>query len=110
MAEGFQAAVNEGSAMRAFDVDVAVAGKTGSCSGVGWFAAYAPAGSPETVVVVLLRPGNGHRAAHVAGDIFRDLYSAPPWSTPPIQVRRKREGGASGSPEKEKEKEKARGG
>jgi penicillin-binding protein 2 len=74
LAEGFLGAVNEGSASSAFDPDVMVAGKTGSCSHVGWFASYAPADHPEMVVVVFLRPGNGHLASAVAGRIYQDLY------------------------------------
>lgn len=74
LAEGFLGAVNEGSASSAFDPEVVVAGKTGSCSHVGWFASYAPADHPEIVVVVFLRPGNGHLASAVAGRIYQELY------------------------------------
>ena len=77
LAEGFLAAVNEGSATRAFDPDVVVAGKTGSCSQLGWFASYAPATSPELVVVVFLPRGNGHAAAGVAGRIYLELFGRP---------------------------------
>ena len=52
LAEGFLSAVNEGSASSAFDPDVLVAGKTGSCSRVGWFASYAPADNPELVALL----------------------------------------------------------
>ncbi len=74
LADGFLAAVNEGSASPAFDPQVAVAGKTGTCSALGWFASYAPADHPELVVVVFLRRGSGHRASAVAGQIFRELF------------------------------------
>jgi cell division protein FtsI/penicillin-binding protein 2 len=59
---------------------VIVAGKTGTCSGVGWFASYAPADRPEVVVVVFVQGGNGHVASGVAGRIYRNLYkpAAPP--------------------------------
>ena len=67
-------AVNEGSAGSAFDPNVVVAGKTGSCSQVGWFASYAPADRPELVVVVFVRRGNGHAASSVAGRIYQELY------------------------------------
>jgi cell division protein FtsI/penicillin-binding protein 2 len=73
LAEGFVAAVNEGSASAAFDADVAVAGKTGTCAQLGWFASYAPAERPELVVVVFLRHGSGHGASAVAGRLFREL-------------------------------------
>ncbi|HET8648329.1 MAG TPA: penicillin-binding transpeptidase domain-containing protein, partial [Vicinamibacteria bacterium] len=43
LTDGFLGAVNEGSAATAFDPDVVVAGKTGTCAGLGWFASYAPA-------------------------------------------------------------------
>jgi penicillin-binding protein 2 len=74
LADGFLSAVNEGSATGAFDPNVLVAGKTGSCSHVGWFASYAPADRPEIVVVVFLLGGNGHRASDVAGRIYQSLY------------------------------------
>jgi penicillin-binding protein 2 len=72
--DGFLSAVNEGSAIAAFDPDVVVAGKTGTCSSLGWFASYAPAERPEIVVVVFLRGGSGHGASAVAGRIYQDLY------------------------------------
>lgn len=74
LSEGFMAAVNEGSAAPAFDPEVVVAGKTGSCSQVGWFASYAPADRPEVVIVVFMRRGNGHGASAIAGRIYRRLY------------------------------------
>jgi cell division protein FtsI/penicillin-binding protein 2 len=77
LAEGFMAAVNEGSASPAFDPDVVVAGKTGSCSKVGWFASYAPWDRPEVVIVVFMRRGNGHGASTIAGRIYQELYKAP---------------------------------
>jgi cell division protein FtsI/penicillin-binding protein 2 len=66
--------VNEGSASAAFDADVPVAGKTGTCSSLGWFASYAPADKPELVVIVFLRHGSGHGASAVAGRIFREIF------------------------------------
>jgi len=74
LSAGFAAAVNEGSASAAFDPEVAVAGKTGTCAALGWFASYAPADRPELVVVVFLRHGSGHGASAVAGRIFRQLF------------------------------------
>jgi cell division protein FtsI/penicillin-binding protein 2 len=74
LGDGFLAAVDEGSASLAFDPEIPVAGKTGSCAHLGWFASYAPADRPEIVVVVFLRSGNGHRASAVAGRIYQDLY------------------------------------
>jgi len=76
LAAGFAAAVNEGSATGAFDPDIAVAGKTGTCAALGWFASYAPADHPEIVVVVFLRRGSGHSASSVAGRMFRELFAA----------------------------------
>ena len=78
LADGFISAVNEGSATNAFDPDVVVAGKTGSCSRVGWFASYAPADRPEIVIVVFLRWGNGHEASTVAGRIYQEIYKPAP--------------------------------
>ena len=80
LAEGFMAAVNEGTASPAFDPDIVVAGKTGTCSGVGWFASYAPADKPEIVIVTFMRFGSGHGASAIAGRIYHELYrnqSAP---------------------------------
>jgi cell division protein FtsI/penicillin-binding protein 2 len=77
LAEGLLGAVNEGSAASAFDPDVVVAGKTGTCAGVGWFASYAPADRPEIVLVVFVRPGSGHLASDVAGRIYQNLYKRP---------------------------------
>ncbi len=84
LAQGFLGAVNEGSASPAFDPEVAIAGKTGTCSALGWFASYAPAEHPELVVVVFLRRGSGHGASAVAGRIFRELFA--PGSVPPAAV------------------------
>ena len=53
-----------------------MAGKTGTCSQLGWFASYAPADGPQLVVVVFLRRGSGHGASAVAGRIFRELFGA----------------------------------
>jgi cell division protein FtsI/penicillin-binding protein 2 len=79
LADGFISAVNEGSAPGAFDPDIVVGGKTGSCAQLGWFASFAPADHPEIVVVVFLRWGNGHEASNVAGRIYQELYRpAPP--------------------------------
>jgi penicillin-binding protein 2 len=77
LAEGFLRAVNEGSATSAFDPDVTVAGKTGTCARVGWFASYAPADAPEIVIVTFLRPGSGHSASALAGRIYQALYASP---------------------------------
>lgn len=78
LAEGFLGSVNEGSASNAFDPDVIVAGKTGTCAGLGWFASYAPADRPEVVIVTMVRPGNGHAASAVAGRIYQRLYKPAP--------------------------------
>jgi len=77
LSDGFLGAVNEGSAATAFDPDIEVAGKTGTCAGLGWFASYAPAGAPEIVLVVFVRPGSGHLASTVGGRIFQYLYKTP---------------------------------
>ena len=74
LADGFLSAVNEGSAAEAFDPDIVVAGKTGTCAGLGWFASYAPADKPEMVMVVFLTAATGHQASSVAGRIYHDLY------------------------------------
>jgi len=78
LADGFTSAVNEGSAMPAFDPDIVVAGKTGTCASLGWFASYAPADHPEVVIVVFVKRGNGHVASTIAGRIYQDLYKPAP--------------------------------
>ena len=81
LSAGFAAAVNEGSASAAFDPEVAVAGKTGTCAALGWIASYAPADRPELVVVVFLKHGSGHGASAVAGRIFRQLFGGSAGAT-----------------------------
>ncbi len=81
LTDGFLGAVNEGSAANAFDPDVVVAGKTGTCAGLGWFASYVPADKPEMVTVVFVRPGNGHVASAVAGRMYQYLYKPAPTTT-----------------------------
>jgi len=80
LAEGFMGAVNEGTASSAFDPDIVVAGKTGTCASVGWFASYAPADKPEVVIVVFMRFGSGHGASAIAGRIYHELFRSQ--STP----------------------------
>jgi cell division protein FtsI/penicillin-binding protein 2 len=82
LAEGFLGAVNEGSASTAFDPDVTVAGKTGTCAGVGWLASYAPADDPRIVIVTFVKPGSGHLASTVAGRIYQYLYKPPAAAAP----------------------------
>jgi len=82
LADGFVSAVNEGSATAAFDPDIVVGGKTGSCASLGWFASYAPADKPEVVIVVFVKHGNGHLASAIAGRIYQDLYRLPPAARP----------------------------
>jgi cell division protein FtsI/penicillin-binding protein 2 len=82
LADGLAAAVSEGSATLAYDPDIPVAGKTGSCAHLGWFASYAPAEHPQLVVVVFLRGANGHRASGVAGSIYQALFRAGGASAP----------------------------
>jgi cell division protein FtsI/penicillin-binding protein 2 len=81
LTEGFLGSVNEGSAANAFDPDVIVAGKTGTCAGLGWFASYAPADKPEIVTVVFVRPGTGHLATAVASRMYQSLYKPSPATT-----------------------------
>jgi cell division protein FtsI/penicillin-binding protein 2 len=80
LADGFLSAVNEGSAADAFDPEIVVAGKTGTCAGLGWFASYAPAEKPQIVMVVFLRAATGHQASSVAGRIYQELYKGQPAS------------------------------
>ena len=78
LADGFLGAVNDGSATSAFDPDVVVAGKTGTCASLGWFASYAPADQPKLVLVVFMRPGSGHSASTVGGRIYQEIFKPSP--------------------------------
>jgi cell division protein FtsI/penicillin-binding protein 2 len=79
--EGMQAAVDYGTAKRAWQPFNTVYGKTGTCSHegqhLGWFASYQGAPDARLAVVVLLRASravNGPHAAEVAGKVYRGLY------------------------------------
>jgi cell division protein FtsI/penicillin-binding protein 2 len=78
--EGLAAAVVYGTARLAYDPQVQVFGKTGTCSEngarLGWFVSYAEDSQPRYVVVVLLRGGRmmyGPHAAEIAGHLYHDL-------------------------------------
>jgi len=72
---GLFSAVTEGSAQRAFDPGFVASGKTGSCSGVGWFASSLGYPRSEMVVVAFVRGSNGAAASGVAGDFYRALLN-----------------------------------
>lgn len=76
---GMAAAVERGTARRAYDPADPIMGKTGTCSQdgarLGWFTSYNDLGN-KLAVVVMLRGGRttfGPRAAEVAGRIYRSL-------------------------------------
>ena len=74
--KGLQAVVQSGTGQAARSKNVQVAGKTGTAGGHAWFAGFAPAESPEIVIVVFLERGTGGAdAAPIAGRIF-DAYRA----------------------------------
>jgi cell division protein FtsI/penicillin-binding protein 2 len=80
--DGLAAAVLYGTARSAYDPDLSIFGKTGTCSEngarLGWFVSYAGALQPQYVVVVLLRGGPlvfGPHAAEIAGRLYRELIS-----------------------------------
>jgi cell division protein FtsI/penicillin-binding protein 2 len=69
--KGLEAVVASGTGQAANSKRVQVAGKTGTFGGHAWFAGFAPAESPEIVVVVFLEKGTGGAdAAPIAGRIF----------------------------------------
>jgi cell division protein FtsI/penicillin-binding protein 2 len=69
--KGLEAVVASGTGQAANSKRVQVAGKTGTFGGHAWFAGFAPAESPEIVVVVFLEKGSGGAdAAPIAGRIF----------------------------------------
>ena len=78
--DGLAAAVLYGTGRSAYDPDLSIYGKTGTCSEngarLGWFVSYAGEVHPKYVVVVLLRGGRmvyGPHAAEIAGHVYRDL-------------------------------------
>lgn len=78
LSPGLFSSVTEGTAQRAFDPGFVASGKTGSCSGVGWFASSLGYPRSEMVVVTFVRGGNGAAAAAVAGDFYRLLLGVSP--------------------------------
>ncbi len=78
--EGLAAAVIYGTARWAYDPQLEIFGKTGTCSEdgarLGWFVSFANQPQPKYVVVVLLRGGRpmfGPHAAEIAGRLYREL-------------------------------------
>jgi cell division protein FtsI/penicillin-binding protein 2 len=84
LAPGLFSSVTEGSAQRAFDPGFVASGKTGSCSGVGWFASSLGYPRSEMVVVAFVRGGNGAAASAVAGEFYRSLLGVPPQTSPTL--------------------------
>lgn len=78
--DGLAGSVLYGTGRSAFDPDLSIYGKTGTCSEngahLGWFMSFAGELQPQYAVVVLLRGGQmmyGPHAAEVAGHFYRDL-------------------------------------
>jgi len=78
--DGLAGSVLYGTGRSAYDPDLTIYGKTGTCSEngarLGWFMSYAGIVQPEYVVVVLLRGGRmmyGPHAAEVAGHFYHGL-------------------------------------
>ena len=89
---GLEAAVVYGTARSAYDPEMPIFGKTGTCSEdgarLGWFVSYAGDQHPQYVAVVLLRGGRmvfGPHAAEIAGRFYRDLLHK---EIPPTQASR----------------------
>jgi len=89
--EGLAGTVLYGTGRSAYDPDLSIYGKTGTCSEngarLGWFVSYAGELQPQYVVVVLLRGGRmmyGTHAAEIAGRFYRDLLQREH----PTQARR----------------------
>jgi cell division protein FtsI/penicillin-binding protein 2 len=78
---GLEAAVLYGTAHSAYDPEMQIYGKTGTCSEdgarLGWFVSYDAQGQqPKYVAVVLLRGGwmvFGPHAAEIAGHFYREV-------------------------------------
>jgi cell division protein FtsI/penicillin-binding protein 2 len=75
--KALQAVVNSGTGQAASSKNGQVAGKTGTFGGHAWFAGFAPAESPDIVVVVFLEQGTGGAdAAPIAGRIFNAYFTS----------------------------------
>jgi cell division protein FtsI/penicillin-binding protein 2 len=77
---GLEAAVLYGTARLAYDPEMQIYGKTGTCSEdgarLGWFVSYAQDQQPRYVAVVLLRGGRlvlGPHAAEIAGHFYHEV-------------------------------------
>ncbi len=77
---GLEGAVLYGTARSAYDPEMQIYGKTGTCSEdgarLGWFVSYAGEQQPKYVAVVLLRGGRmmfGPHAAEIAGRFYREV-------------------------------------
>jgi beta-lactamase class D len=77
---GLEGAVLYGTAHSAYDPEMQIYGKTGTCSEdgarLGWFISYAQDQQPKYVAVVLLRGGRmmyGPHAAEIAGHFYREV-------------------------------------
>ncbi|MDQ4123346.1 MAG: penicillin-binding transpeptidase domain-containing protein [Acidobacteriota bacterium] len=88
---GMMGAVDYGTARRAKDDSLRIAGKTGSCIGqgswVGLFASVAPIQNPKYAVVVVTRgqAERGKWASQVAGKIYQALAPRIRANSPPPQ-------------------------
>ena len=78
--DGLAGSVLYGTGRSAYDPDLSIFGKTGTCSEngarLGWFMSFAGEPQSKYVAVVLLRGGRmmyGPHAAEVAGRFYRDL-------------------------------------
>jgi cell division protein FtsI/penicillin-binding protein 2 len=78
--DGLAGSVLYGTGRSAYDPDLSIFGKTGTCSEngarLGWFVSYSGGLNPQYVAVVLLRGGQmmfGPHAAEIAGHFYRGL-------------------------------------
>jgi penicillin-binding protein 2 len=78
--DGLAGSVLYGTGRSAYDPNLSIFGKTGTCSEngarLGWFVSFAGGQQPKYVVVVLLRGGRmmwGPHAAEIAGQVYREL-------------------------------------
>ena len=104
---GMIGAVNYGTAQRAADASMNIAGKTGSCIGsgtwLGLFASVTPVVDPKYAVIVFTR-GSGERgkyASGIAGEIYKTLNrrmgSGNQVAALPLQLRPQQKANASTS-------------
>jgi len=84
--QGLKDSVRFGMAHNAAVPGVAIAGKTGTTTGGGWFAGIAPRAQEHVILVIYLPRGNGADAARLAQHFFLTVKGPAPESARDLTV------------------------